>query len=89
MAHSPSTPFEYAVSHRMQDLWLAFIQDPVNGLPAQGWNVYVPGGNAIEFAWDGQVTQTIPLSEFDANCEGSPATTPIPGAVPPDHNSGL
>ncbi len=38
IAHSASTPFEYAVSHGMQDLWLSFMQYPVNGLPGQGWN---------------------------------------------------
>lgn len=66
----------------MQDLWLAFMKDPVNGLPSQGWEAYSPGGNAIEFAWDNQVTQTILLSEFDELCNG---TTPIRGATPPDH----
>tara|TARA_R110002060_G_scaffold60937_3_gene70518 strand:+ start:72 stop:476 length:405 start_codon:yes stop_codon:yes gene_type:complete len=82
IAYSESTPFEFAVSHRMQDLWLAFMKDPVNGLPSQGWEAYSPGGNAIEFAWDNQVTQTILLSEFDELCNG---TTPIRGATPPDH----
>ncbi|KAG4424053.1 hypothetical protein IFR04_002749 [Cadophora malorum] len=82
IAYSESTPFEFAVSHRMQDLWLAFMKDPVNGLPSQGWEAYSPGGNAIEFAWDNQVTQTIPLTEFDELCNG---TTPIRGATPPDH----
>jgi hypothetical protein len=62
------------------------MRDPVGGLPTQGWNAYAPGGSAIEFAWGGQVTQYIALSEFDKNCQG---TTPIPGAVPPDHVSGL
>jgi len=66
----------------MQDLWLAFMRDPVNGLPSQGWDAYVPGGNAIELAWNEKVTGSIALSKFDENCEG---TTPIPGAVPPDH----
>ncbi len=50
---------------------------------------YAPDGNAIEFACDGQITQTIPLSKFNANCEGSLAITPVLGAVPPDRNSGL
>ncbi|KAH7336152.1 Alpha/Beta hydrolase protein [Rhexocercosporidium sp. MPI-PUGE-AT-0058] len=82
IAYSESTPFEFAVSHRMQDLWLAFMKDPVNGLPSQGWEAYKPEGNGIEFAWDNQVTQTIALSGFDDLCNG---TTPIRGAVPPDH----
>lgn len=81
IAYSESTPFEFAVSHRMQDLWLAFMQDPVNGLPSQGWNAYVPGGDAIEFAWEGQVTSMVPLKSFDDNCDG---TTPVSGAIPPN-----
>jgi hypothetical protein len=74
----------------MQDLWLAFMRDPVNGLPQQGWNPYVPGdeGRAIEFAWDGEVQGFVGLDAFDENCEGSPATTPVVGAVPPD-NTGV
>ena len=40
-------PFEYAVLHRMQDLWLAFMHDPVNGLPAAGWPKHTPGGPGI------------------------------------------
>ncbi|KAK0112909.1 hypothetical protein ONS95_014628 [Cadophora gregata] len=66
----------------MQDLWLAFMKDPVNGLPSQGWQAYAPGGNALEFAWDSQVTPNIPLSEFAELCNGP---TAIRGAAPPDH----
>jgi hypothetical protein len=66
----------------VQDLWLSFMRDPVNGLPEQGWDTYEPGGDAIEFAWNGEVTGSIALSKFDLNCEG---TNPVAGAVPPDH----
>ncbi|KAH8810859.1 para-nitrobenzyl esterase [Xylogone sp. PMI_703] len=82
IARSPSTPFEYAVSHRMQDLWLAFMEDPVRGLPKRGWSAYKPADNALEFAWDGKVTRQIPLKEFDKNCVDDVA---VPGAIPPDH----
>lgn len=70
----------------MQDLWLAFMKDPIKGLPQQGWPAYAPGGNAIEFAWDGLVTQLIPTSDFEKNCAGEQAVQ-IPGAVPPDSNN--
>lgn len=70
----------------MQDLWLAFIRDPVKGLIAQGWPAYRPGGSAMEFAWEGLVTQLIATNEFEKNCEAN-TTTPIPGAVPPDSNN--
>jgi len=74
----------------MQDLWLAFMRDPVNGLPQQGWNAYEEGqeGTVIEFAWEEQVQQFMSLTEFDELCMGSPATTPVVGAVPPD-NTGV
>lgn len=89
IARGPSTDFEYAVSHRMQDFWLAFLQDPVKGLPAQGWPAYAPGGNAMVFAWNGLVTQYIALSEFEKNCDNNTFAA-VSGAVPPDsHNHGL
>jgi acetylcholinesterase len=71
----------------MQDLWLAFMRDPINGLPNQGWNAYVSGkeGTAIEFAWDEKVEGKIALEEFDKVCEG---TIPVVGAMPP-HNTGV
>jgi acetylcholinesterase len=31
-----STNVEFAVSHAMQDMWLAFMRDPINGLPDRG-----------------------------------------------------
>ncbi|KAH6670031.1 para-nitrobenzyl esterase [Halenospora varia] len=79
---NPSTDFEYAVSNRMQDLWLAFMRDPVGGLPGQGWLAAVPGGSAIEFAWDGQVVGSVAMSEFDERCDG---LNPRVGAVPVDN----
>ena len=33
----PDTPFETATSEKMQDFWLAFAADPVNGLDNLGW----------------------------------------------------
>lgn len=33
IAQGPSTDCEIAVSRRMQDLWLAFMKDPIKGLP--------------------------------------------------------
>lgn len=64
----------------MQDLYLAFISDPVNGLPAQGWNAYEPGGDAVEFGKDGTLVGSIALSELGSVCDGAVG---ISGAVPP------
>lgn len=72
----------------MQDLWLAFMRDPVKGLPEQGWPAYVPGagGKAMEFAWEGLVTQLIPVEEFEDNCVNGTAVGAA-GAVPVDSNN--
>jgi len=80
IAHSPSTDFETALSHQMQDLYLAFISDPLKGLPAQGWNAYEPGGTAVEFGKDGTLVGSIALSELESVCNGA---VPVPGSVPP------
>ncbi len=64
----------------MQDLWLAFITDPEKGLEAQGWNKYEPGGSAITFVEDAQVTGSIGVHDLEAPCNG---VNPVPGAVRP------
>lgn len=67
-----STPFEYAASHHLQDLYLAFIQDPVNGLDAVGWPAYkAPGGDV--FQWLDMSNNTLghlrSLTEIEQNCK--------------------
>lgn len=63
-----STPFELAVSHRMQDIWVAFASESGHGLECMGWQQFVPGGEAVEFAADDQVQQLISLAALDAMC---------------------
>ena len=58
------------MSEKMQDLYLAFASDPVNGLKNEGWPVYKPAGQAIEFGKDGKVTQEISISSLGAPCVG-------------------
>jgi hypothetical protein len=82
IVRGPSPPFEYAVSHRMQDLWLAFMRDPYDGLPQQGWPAFTPRGKGIEFAYDNKVEQLMDLGPFDDNCDS--AWTGKPNAVPID-----
>ena len=81
IVHGESTPFELALSHQMQDLWLAFISDPTNGLLAQGWNAYTPNGTAVEFGRDNILVKSISESELKGVCNGA---LPMPGAVPPE-----
>lgn len=64
---SASTPFETELSHKMQDLWLAFAQDPVNGLPRKGWQPY-SAGNAIAFGINGKLVGSEPVAQLDGKC---------------------
>ncbi|KAI9711229.1 MAG: hypothetical protein M1820_002216 [Bogoriella megaspora] len=81
IARGASTPFELAVSRQMQDYYLDFISDPVNGLSQAGWPVYQPGGQALEFAYNGTVVRNISADVLFAPCDG---VVGKPGAVPPD-----
>lgn len=45
-----STPFEYALSATYQDVYLAFLEDPINGLDNWGWPKYEGlGGDVMQF----------------------------------------
>lgn len=67
-----STPFEYAASHHLQDLYLAFIQDTVKGLEAVGWPTYeAPGGEVLQ--WLDMSNQTLghvrTLTDIEQTCQ--------------------
>ncbi|KUJ09773.1 chlorogenic acid esterase precursor [Mollisia scopiformis] len=81
ITHGPSSAFEEAVSVVMQDLWLAFMTDPENGPPAQGWPVWSPDGSVIEFGREDLVTQLLPNSMFPSLCTSE--GTAMAGGVPP------
>lgn len=80
IANGPSTALELEVSAKMQDYWLAFAEDPINGLPRLGWNSYEPKGEALLFGWEGVVAQPIAEPKVEEACDG---LTPRPGASPP------
>lgn len=80
IARGASTPFEVQVSEQMQDYWLAFAQDPINGLPKLGWEAYEPTGNGVLIGWKDVVTQPITESKLEEPCDGA---VPKPGAIPP------
>lgn len=61
-----STAFKTVVAFHWQDLYLAFIRDPVNGLPAMGWPAYKPDGSPMVFATNGTVSQLAPMLEFSS-----------------------
>ena len=75
-----STPFELAVSRQMQNYYLDFISDPVNGLNNAGWPEYKPGGQALHIAYDGVVVQNISVNALEEPCDG---VVGKPGAIPP------
>ncbi|KAE9396539.1 alpha/beta-hydrolase [Gymnopus androsaceus JB14] len=47
---APSTSTEIALSKTLQSAWVAFAQDPQNGLPSLGWPVYNASANSSTIA---------------------------------------
>lgn len=64
---------EVATAERMQDLLVAFVKDPVEGLSDAGWPVYdtgaEDGGTLARFGADGEVMQYV--SGNNASVEGA------------------
>jgi acetylcholinesterase len=82
IARGNGTAFQKAVSEKMQDYWLAFAEDPVNGLPGLGWmGVGGGGGEGVMFGKDDVVEQKIAESRLDAPCDGL-----VPNGLPPPPN---
>lgn len=72
IARSNSKPLEIAVSEQMQDYWLAFAKDPVNGLPKLGWQGYAgrQDGESMLIGWENEVVRSIADSELESACNG-------------------
>lgn len=64
----------------MQDLYVAFISDPENGLPARGWKAYEKGGEAVEFGKGETLVGKIGVDVLGSVCEGAVG---IAGATSP------
>jgi carboxylesterase type B len=62
-----STPFEYAVSERMEDLVFSFMLDPESGPEKHGWPNYA-SGKMLKFGADGKVMQTVSVQSVDGVC---------------------
>ena len=80
IAHGASTPFELAVSHSMQDMYLAFITDGPAGLETKGWRAYTPNGAVLEFGKGHTVVGNLAMEGFEKVCDG---IEPVAGSVPP------
>ncbi|KAJ4361268.1 hypothetical protein N0V95_002037 [Ascochyta clinopodiicola] len=62
-----STSFEYALSETIQDLWLAFIKDPEQGLTTAGWPEYTgKNGTVIVFGEEEHLVQLRSAAVIDA-----------------------
>ncbi|KAL4897496.1 Alpha/Beta hydrolase protein [Aspergillus ambiguus] len=70
----PTTREEVDVATRWQELYLAFIRDPIHGLPSMGWPAYRPDGFAMVFAANNTPSQLIPVTELSNRCVGVPET---------------
>jgi acetylcholinesterase len=79
IARGNGTDFEREVSEQVQDYYLAFAEDPVNGLPELGWEAYKPSGEGVLIGYDGDVVRSIEASVLESACDGvTPNGKPLP-----------
>ncbi|KAJ7648859.1 Alpha/Beta hydrolase protein [Mycena rosella] len=65
--HGPSTAYENEVSGRLQDLWVAFAQDPEKGLQTAGWKTF--GAGKAVFLGDADTPmKEVDVRELDGAC---------------------
>lgn len=67
-----STPLEYKVSERMEDLLYAFMIDPEHGPEKHKWAPYT-SGQMLQFGADGKVMQNVSIASVEAVCASFPA----------------
>jgi acetylcholinesterase len=79
LARGPGTEFQKRTSEKMQETWVAFAEDPLNGLPKLGWNSYKNGaGEGMMFGTGNKAAQPIAESRLDQPCDGL-----VPNGKPP------
>ncbi|KAH7385522.1 Alpha/Beta hydrolase protein [Phaeosphaeria sp. MPI-PUGE-AT-0046c] len=79
LTRGPGTELQRQVSEKMQEYWLAFVEDPVNGLQKLGWDSYENGsGEGVMFGYEGEVEQKIGEGKLDQPCDGL-----VPNGLPP------
>lgn len=69
--------YESRVSQRLQDLVLAFMEDPVTGPKGLGWPDYT-SGQMMRFAADGVVAKNVSVQTVDGVCTGQGTYDPTP-----------
>ncbi|KAL8296590.1 hypothetical protein RB597_005936 [Gaeumannomyces tritici] len=78
IARTQSTQFEHELSDAMQDLFLAFIEDPAAGLMGKGWEPTPPGPlgtvqTGVELGGDGQLVRKYSWEAWQVQCKNSTA----------------
>lgn len=78
IARENSTAFEYEVSDKMQDLWLAFIEDPENGLTKAGWEPTASGGldttqTGVDIGFRSTLVQPFSWASWQTACNNATA----------------
>ncbi|KAF6831437.1 chlorogenic acid esterase precursor [Colletotrichum plurivorum] len=76
IARENSTSFEYEVSDAMQDLWLAFIEDPENGLTKAGWEPTASGGldttqTGVDIGFRNTLVQPFSWASWQTACKNA------------------
>ncbi|KAH8886237.1 alpha/beta-hydrolase [Thozetella sp. PMI_491] len=67
--HGVSTLYEDSVSRMMQDMWVEFARDPLNGLRNVGWGSYADG-RAVLIGEHETPFRDIDISQLDSICNG-------------------
>ncbi|KAK4552638.1 hypothetical protein LTR86_010282 [Recurvomyces mirabilis] len=70
--HGASTPYQDAVSKKMQDLWLEFARDPEGGLKESGWARYTDRGLVL-LGGIGSAMEHMDVLELDDGCRKATA----------------
>ncbi|KAI0378283.1 alpha/beta-hydrolase [Hypomontagnella monticulosa] len=65
---NPSPLFEVGLSHLMQDMWLAFANDPWNGLKHFGWHPYSSNGTAFVLGGNNILARPEHVATLDVAC---------------------
>lgn len=68
---SASSPFETALSHKMQDLWLSFAKDPMYGVTHHGWRPYSTNRTALILGENNTLLLKESIAVLDAGCAAS------------------
>jgi len=65
-----STALEIETSHAIQDAYVAFVKDPVNGLNEMGWVAYTAPRSAVRtYAENNTVVGYRSLDPIESTCE--------------------